>query len=194
MADTDCAPRCFLLRQHAIHVRLVSHDHSWGASWHTWRNGGTAINRAKIYSNRRGIRVSLAQLTETVVKKRTCPKLKEKKISEPCCVCKFSVKTTVISVVHTHTLMGKIPTEIKNTNGNRRPMVVLFVKGQAGPRQLSGPTLPHCDKLWPVSLSWWPNLFPRHHDRNDPRGCRDSRDGERRDTNDPVHTERLSFC
>ena len=90
--------------------------------------------------------------------------------------------------------MGKIPTEIKNTNGNRRPMVFLFVKGQAGPRQLPGPTLPHYGKLWPVSLSRWPNLFPCQQDRDDPREHRNSPDADRRDTNDPIHTEHLLFC
>jgi len=54
----DCPPRRSLPQQHAIHVRLMTHDHVWGTNWHTWRNGGTAINRAKVYSKCNVIRVS----------------------------------------------------------------------------------------------------------------------------------------
>lgn len=55
LTGVDGSPLRFLLQQHAIHERLTNHDHSRGASWHAWRNGGTAMNRAKIYSNHRGM-------------------------------------------------------------------------------------------------------------------------------------------
>ena len=124
----DCSPRPPLLRQHAIHVRLMSHVHIWGTTWYTWRSGGTAMNRAKICSNRRGVRVSPAQLTEIVFKKRTCPKLKDTTLSWTLEGCGVITGIRVVSVVHIHTLMGTIPMDMKNTNGNRRLMVFLFGK------------------------------------------------------------------
>jgi len=76
------------------------------------------MNRAKIYSNRREFRISLNAAHRISRRQRTWPKLGEKP---------DSVSIEVHSVVHIHTLMGNIPTDMKNTNGNRRPMVFLFI-------------------------------------------------------------------
>lgn len=76
------------------------------------------MNRARIYSNRRKVRVSLNAAHRNGHRQRTWPKLREKS---------YSTFIEVISVVHIHMLMGTIPTDKKNTNGNRRPMVFLFI-------------------------------------------------------------------
>jgi hypothetical protein len=76
------------------------------------------MNRAKIYSNRRKVYVSFDVAHIHSRRQRTWPKLKVKE---------NSVDNEVISVVVTHTLMGTTPTDMKNTNGNRRPVVFLFI-------------------------------------------------------------------
>jgi len=122
------------------------------------------------------------------VQKRTCPKLRDNWSSWISEGCMSAVPPRVVSVVHTHILKGTSPTDMKNMNGNRRLMVLLFVKcatGQAGSRQFSEPNLPYCRKLWPVSLPRWPNLFPRQYDRDGPRNHRNSRGDDRPRTNQP---------
>lgn len=90
--------------------------------------------------------------------------------------------------------MGMIPTDIKNTSGNRSPMVFLSVEGQAGSHQFPGPILPHFDRPWRAPPIW-PNIFPRHAHRDDPgqqrnKGAKDKHgadDLDYRDYRTPIH-------
>ena len=58
---------------------------------------------------------------------RTCPKPKEISESKIWAYSEVSLWIRVDSIVHIHTVMGIIPTDIKNTKGYRRPMVLLVV-------------------------------------------------------------------
>ena len=85
------------------------------------------MNRAKIYSNRRGICIQCS--SPEVLSRHTWPKPKDSWVSE---IVSYSQYHRYFSVIHIHRLIGTVPMDKKNTSGYRRRMVLLFVEKTSG--------------------------------------------------------------
>lgn len=84
------------------------------------------MKKAKIYPTRHRTFVNL--MNSVAKKLRTCPKLNENCVSRIWAYSEVSLGSRVDSIVHIHTLMGTIPTDMKKTKGYRRSMVLLIIR------------------------------------------------------------------